>query len=85
MYFKVNRKQLKNALLLLQNRIKAFEKDPMNNGENNYTYLTLTDYVEEIQFALYKTKLNEFYIDYEFAQQIRSSLNKKDREILKWN
>lgn len=78
MYFKINRKQLKNALLLLQNRIKAFEKDPMNNGENNFLYLTLLDYVEEIKFALYKTKLNEFYIDYEFAQQIRPALNKKE-------
>ena len=78
MYFKVNRKQLKNALLLLQNRIKAFEKDPLANGDNNFLYLTLTDYVEEIQFALYKTKLEEFYIDYEFAQQIRPALNKKE-------
>lgn len=81
MYFKVNRKQLKNALLLLQNRIKAFEKDPMNKGESSFLYLTLCDYVEEIKFALYKTKLEEFYIDYEFAQQIRASLNKK--ELLK--
>lgn len=81
MYFKVNRKQLKNALLLLQNRIKVFEKDPKNNKENNFLYLTLLGYVEEIKFALYKTKLEEFYADYEFAQQIRSALNKK--ELLK--
>lgn len=81
MYFKLTRKHLKNALLLLQNRIKAFEKDPMNKGENNFLYLTLLDYVEEIKFALYKTKLEEFYIDYEFAQQIRPALNKK--ELLK--
>lgn len=81
MYFKVTRKHFKHALLLLQNRIKAFEKDPMNKGENNFLYLTLLDYVEEIKFALYKTKLEEFYIDYEFAQQIRPALNKK--ELLK--
>ena len=78
MYFKLTRKHLKNALLLLQNRIKAFEKDPMNKGENNFLYLTLLDYVEEIKFALYKTKLEEFYVDYEFAQQIRPALNKKE-------
>lgn len=81
MYFKVNRKHLKNALISLQQRIKAFEKDPMNKGESNFLYLTLCDYSEQIQFALYKTKLEEFYIDYEFAQQIRASLNKK--ELLK--
>lgn len=81
MYFKLTRKHLKNALLLLQNRIKAFEKDPMNKGENNFLYLTLLDYAEEIKFALYKTKLEEFYVDYEFAQQIRPALNKK--ELLK--
>lgn len=78
MYFKVTRKHFKHALLLLQNRIKAFEKDPMNKGENNFLYLTLLDYVEEIKFALYKTKLDEFYIDYDFAQAIRPALLTKE-------
>lgn len=79
MYFKVNRKHLKNALLLLQNRVKALEKDMLQEGSFNYSILV--EYIEQIQFALYKTKLEEFYIDYEFAQQIRASLNKK--ELLK--
>lgn len=79
MYFKVNRKHLKNALLLLKNRVKAYEKDMLAAGSFNYSILV--EYIEQIEFALYKTKLEEFYIDYEFAQQIRSSLNKK--ELLK--
>lgn len=79
MYFKVNRKHLKNALLLLKNRVKAYEKDMLAAGSFNYSILV--EYIEQIEFALYKTKLEEFYIDYELAQQIRSSLNKK--ELLK--
>ena len=79
MYFKVNRKHLKNALLLLKNRVKAYEKDMLAAGI--FKYSILVEYIEQIEFALYKTKLEEFYIDYEFAQQIRSSLNKK--ELLK--
>ena len=31
-------------------------------------------YIEQIEFALYKTKMDEFYIDYSFAQAIRPTL-----------
>ena len=73
--FTVNRKQFKDALLLLKNRQIALE----GSKENQELADKLKEYVETIEFCLYKTKLNTFQIDYDFAKQIRSALNKKEK------
>lgn len=73
--FTVNKKQFKDALLLLKNRQIALE----SSKENEELADKLKEYIEIIEFCLYKTKLDSFQIDYDFAKQIRSALNKKER------
>ena len=65
MYFKVDRKVLKKALVWLKSRLE--------DGVSSKNIL-FHSYIEQIEFALYKTKMNEFYIDYDFAQAIRPAL-----------
>lgn len=65
MYFKVDRKVLKKALVWLKERLK--------DGVSSKNIL-FPSYIEQIEFALYKTKMEEFYIDYNFAQSIRPAL-----------
>lgn len=69
MYFKVDRKIFKKALLLLKNRVN----DALLATDSSL-YFTLIEYIEQIEFALYKTKIEEFYIDYNFAKEIRPAL-----------
>lgn len=80
MYFKVDRKILKKALVLLKQKHKKYFD---NNAKITVVdgivyggeYLTLlADYINKIEFCLYKTKLEEFYIDFDFAQEIRPAL-----------
>jgi len=86
MYFKVTRKMLKKALVFLKkqdNKVKVFTSTLLPNGEtvkrievvDNLNKLT---YVKQIEFALYKTKLEEFYIDFDFAEAIRPALLTKE-------
>lgn len=65
MYFKVDRKVLKKALIWL----KAKLEDEVSSKN-----ILFPSYIEQIEFALYKTKMDEFYIDYNFAQAIRPAL-----------
>lgn len=65
MYFKVDRKVLKKALIWLKERLK---------DEVSSKNILFPSYIEQIEFALYKTKMEEFYIDYDFAQAIRPAL-----------
>ena len=65
MYFKVDRKILKKALIWL----KAKLEDEVSSKN-----VLFPSYIEQIEFALYKTKMEEFYIDYDFAQAIRPAL-----------
>ncbi len=65
MYFKVDRKVLKKALIWL----KAKLEDEVSNKN-----ILFPSYIEQIEFALYKTKIDEFYIDYNLAQAIRPAL-----------
>ena len=65
MHFKVDRKILKKALVWLKERLK--------DGVSSKNIL-FPSYIEQIEFALYKTKMEEFYIDYEFAKSIRPAL-----------
>lgn len=85
MYFKVDRKVLKKALVLLKQK-QLDNKSPASivDGEVKISeyFLTLAGYISKIEFALYKTRMNEFYIDYEFAQEIRPALLTK-KEIKK--
>lgn len=74
MYFKLNKKQLKKALLYLNNKLENYNKKIMDADSYNY-YM---EYIEQIQFALYKTNLSEFYIDYDFAKEIRPALLTKE-------
>ena len=80
MYFKVDRKILKKALVLLkQKQKKYFDNNAMITVVDGTVYggeyLTLlADYINKIEFCLYKTKLEEFYIDFDFAQEIRPAL-----------
>ena len=73
MYFKVDRKILKKALILLKLEL---EKEITGKG------IILNNYINQVEFALYKTRMNEFYIDYNFAQEIRPALLTK-KEIKK--
>ena len=65
MYFKVDRKVLKKALVWLKSKLED------GVSSKNILY---PSYIEQIEFALYKTKMDEFYIDYNFAQAIRPAL-----------
>ena len=76
MYFKVDRKK---ALIWLK-------KQPVTDTPINELYydldgafkqrklINIPSYIEQIEFALYKTKMEEFYIDYDFAKAIRPAL-----------
>lgn len=65
MHFKVDRKILKKALVWLKEKLQDEVSDKN---------ILFPSYIEQIEFALYKTKMEEFYIDYNFAQAIRPSL-----------
>lgn len=65
MYFKVDRKVLKKALIWLKSKLEDEVSDKN---------ILFPSYIEQIEFALYKTKMDEFYIDYNFAQAIRPAL-----------
>lgn len=65
MYFKVDRKVLKKALIWLKSKLE---------DEVSSKNILFPSYIEQIEFALYKTRMNEFYIDYNFAQAIRPAL-----------
>lgn len=65
MYFKVDRKVLKKALIWLKSKLE---------DEVSSKNILFPSYIEQIEFALYKTRMDEFYIDYNFAQAIRPAL-----------
>lgn len=65
MHFKVDRKILKKALIWLKSKLE---------DEVSSKNILFPSYIEQIEFALYKTKMDEFYIDYNFAQAIRPAL-----------
>lgn len=65
MYFKVDRKVLKKALVWLKSKL---------DDEVSSKNILFPSYIEQIEFALYKTRMDEFYIDYNFAQAIRPAL-----------
>ena len=69
MHFKVDRKILKKALVWLKTKLE----DQVSSKN-----ILFPGYIEQIEFALYKTKLTEFYIDYEFAKAIRPALLTKE-------
>ena len=73
MHFKVDRKILKKALVWLKSKLE--------DGVSSKNIL-FPSYIEQIEFALYKTKMDEFYIDYDFAEAIRPALLTK-KEIKK--
>ena len=87
MYFKVNRKIFKKALVWLKKQddfvtttdfisdIDGTTKKIIKKRPN----LDKIKYIEQAEFALYKTKLDEFYIDYDFAQTIRPALLTKEK------
>lgn len=77
MYFKITRNNLKKAIVSLSSRIDALSKD--ETWKNTNLLEELKEYHEQVEFALYKTKLNEFYIDYNFAKQIRSALMTEEK------
>jgi len=79
MYFKVDRKVLKKALIWLKKQ--PVTDIPINelyyNLDGTFRQRKLIDipsYIEQIEFALYKTKMDEFYIDYDFAKSVRPAL-----------
>lgn len=101
MYFKVDRKVLKKALVYLKTKIKEtegaisqqeYDRMLKNNEIKQDVFYRVYDgnidtklyvkYIEQIKFALYKTKMNDFYIDYDFAKAIRPALLTK-KEIKK--
>ena len=77
MYFKITRNNLKKAIVLLSSRIDVLSKD--ETWKNTNLLEELEEYHEQVELALYKTKLNEFYIDYNFAKQIRSALMTEEK------
>ena len=86
MYFKVTRKMLKKALVWLKkqdDKVKVFTSTLLPNGDtvkriDLVDNLEKADYIKQIEFALYKTKLEEFYIDFDFAEAIRPALLTKE-------
>ena len=65
MYFKIDRKILKKALIWLKSKLE---------DEVSSKNILFPSYIEQIEFALYKTKMDEFYIGYDFAKAIRPAL-----------
>lgn len=86
MYFKVDRKIFKKALVWLKKQddyvtVVTYDSGVNGTGQKKVTRelnLEKQKYIEQIQFALYKTRLNEFYIDYDFAFAIRPALLSKE-------
>lgn len=86
MYFKVDRKIFKKALVWLKKQddyvtVVTYDSGVNGTGQKKVTRelnLEKQKYIEQIQFALYKTRLNEFYIDYNFAIAIRPALLSKE-------
>lgn len=88
MYFKVSRKIFKKALVWLKKQddfvtttdfitdVDGTTKKIIKKGPN----LDKIKYIKQAEFALYKTKLDEFYIDYDFAQTIRPALLTKEKK-----
>ena len=92
MYFKVDRKVLKKALVWLKKQPKTyvFETDILDGDTDKPTGEKYKEefsnnnqeYISQIEFALYKTRMEEFYIDFDFAEAIRPALLTK-KEIKK--
>ena len=88
MHFKVDRKILKKALVWLKKQndfVTVIESITDINGGTKKNVkkipnLDKTKYIEQVEFALYKTKLDEFYIDCDFAQTIRPALLTKEKK-----
>lgn len=80
MYFKVNRKILKKALVWLKKQptIMKVVTDSFGRAIEEVSINDNTKRIEQIEFALYKTRMDEFYIDYEFAEAIRPALLTKE-------
>ena len=78
MYFKVDRKVLKKALVWLKKQPELIKETiySFSDGKEIEHLIPNPDlkYIEKIEFSLYKTKMDEFYIDYDFAQAIRPAL-----------
>ena len=90
MHFKVDRKILKKALVWLKKQddfvtVITYESDANGTGKKKVKRelnLEKKKYIDQIEFALYKTRMNEFYISYDFAEAIRPALLTK-KEIKK--
>ena len=89
MHFKVNRKILKKALVWLKKQndfvtvidsITDIKNGRTKKNIKKIPNLDKTKYIEQVEFALYKTKLDEFYINYNFAQAIRPALLTKEKK-----
>ena len=86
MYFKVTRKILKKALVWLKkqdDKVKVYTSTLLPNGDtikrlDVVDNLEKANYIKQIEFALYKTKMDEFYIDFDFAEAIRPALLTKE-------
>lgn len=78
MYFKVDKTILKKALVYLKKQPKFVKELTYDHRTNKTTEKMVPNeilkYITQIEFALYKTKMEEFYIDFDFAQEIRPSL-----------
>ena len=78
----LNRKIFKKALVWLKKQPKSYTLEYISeDGHTQHadTYDTkIVEYISQIEFALYKTKMNEFYIDYNFAEAIRPALLTKE-------
>ena len=78
MYFKVDKTILKKALVYLKKQPKFVKELTYDHRTNKTTEKMVPNeilkYITQIEFALYKTRMNEFYIDYDFAVAIRPAL-----------
>lgn len=78
MYFKVDKSILKKALVYLKKQPKLIKEVTYDHRTNKTTERMIPNetlkYINQIEFALYKTRMNEFYIDYDFAIAIRPAL-----------
>ena len=82
MYFKVDRKILKKALVWLKKQPKFVKELTYDHRTNKTTEKMVPNeilkYITQTEFALYKTRMSEFYIDYNFAIAIRPALLSKE-------
>lgn len=88
MYFRVTSQQLKKSLFHLKSLlvektsfVKKFKENKSKEKELEITQTQIqkiNKLIKEVEFAVYKTKVKEFSLEYEEAELVRPALLQED-------